>query len=127
VLITASKESVNILCQKVHDICKQGKSLNFYRLIARLRPITLGWANYFCFAEWKGTANSTNHKLFQQSLRPWVFCRKAKKKGRQWIKEKYVPSNKCWTYQGQKNKDNWILYGEIMEKNEKKSTFLPHL
>ena len=127
VLITASKESVNRLSQKVHDICKQGKSLNSYHLIERLRPITLGWANYFCFAEWKDTANSTNHKIFQQSLRPWVFRRKAKNKGRQWVKEKYFPSNRCWTYQGREYKDNWILYGEIMVKNVKKSNFLPHL
>lgn len=127
VLITASKESVNRLCQKVHDICKQSKSLTAYHLIERLRPITLGWANYFCLAEWKDTANSTNQKIFQQSLRPWVFRRKAKNKGRQWIKEKYFPSNRCWIYQGREYKDDWILYGEIMVKNVKKSLFLPHL
>ena len=125
--ITASKESINNMTKKVKTIANEMKSAGAYEFIKRIRPITLGWANYFCVGEWKETASKVNHKIFTQTLRPWVFRKKAKNKGRQWIKAKYFPNNQTWKFQGKEYQDNWVLYGKTKIKDKEVEIFLPHI
>jgi RNA-directed DNA polymerase len=60
-------------------------------------------------------------------IRSWVF-RRDRRNNRSYIKEKYFPSNKTYTFRNIEHQDNWILYGEEKDKNDKlKTIFLPRL
>ena len=114
------------LLLKIRSILQQGKSLSSYDLIDRLSPVIIGWARYYQYCDCSLTFNKLQHLIFQK-LRAWVF-RRDRRNGRIFIKEKYFPSNKTYTYFGVTHKSNWILTGQKIGKNSKSLTnFLPNL
>jgi RNA-directed DNA polymerase len=113
--IYPSKEKQLSIIKKIGDLCRKYRSISSYDLISFLRPIILGWANYYRFTECKEVFNKLDFKTFG-ILRAWVF-RRDKRNGRNEVKERYFPSGNVYKYDGCEYKDNWILVGK--KKDEK--------
>lgn len=126
VKIQPSRISQKRLLLKVRQILQNNKAISSYQLIEILRPVILGWANYYKYCECKKVFHKLTHLIFQK-LRAWVF-RRDTRNGRRVIKEKYFPSEKTYKFDGTTHKDNWILVGHQKgKKGIMKQNFLPHL
>lgn len=126
VKIHPSRKSQQKLLAKVKDILGKHKSVSSYDLIQMLRPVILGWANYFKYSECKKDFHTLTYKIFQK-IRAWVF-RRASRLGRKVIKEKYFPSGKTYQFDGSKHLDNWILSGKKKSKGGViDEAYLPHI
>ena len=124
--ITPSKNNQKLLLSKIKEIIQNNKAISSYQLIKKLRPIIVGWGNYFKFCESTTIYKNLSHRIFQK-LRAWVF-RRDTRSGRKSIKEKYFPKNKTWKFGNKIHKDNWILYGKAKDRNNQiVENFLPHL
>jgi RNA-directed DNA polymerase len=126
VKIHPSKTSCQKFLANVRQIIQENKAASAYQLIMKLRPVILGWANYFKYSECKQDFSSLTHKIFLK-LRAWVF-RRDTRNGRRFIKNKYFPSGNTYNFDGSAHKDNWILCGTY--KSKKKGTikaYLPHI
>jgi RNA-directed DNA polymerase len=126
VKIYPSRKSQAILLLKVRNIIQNNRSASAYNLILTLRPIIIGWANYFRFSECKQVFHKLTYLIFQK-LRAWVF-RRDTRNGRMKVKQRYFPSGKTYTYDGTRHQDNWILTGKQLGKDGKmKEIWLPHI
>jgi RNA-directed DNA polymerase len=124
--IEPSKDSCKFLLNKIKIIIKANRAISSYRLISILRPIIVGWANYYRYCECNNKFKTLTHKIFLK-LRAWVF-RRDTRSGRNTVKEKYFPSGRTYSFKGRNHKDNWILVGKEKEKDGKiKENFLPHI
>ena len=115
VKITPSKENVLRIAEKTRTIIQNNKAASAYRLIGKLRPVLLEWANYFKFCECKVTFSKVDSIIFQQ-LRAWIF-RRVVRQGRIKVKENYFPSGQIYTFQGRTYIANWILNGSKKSTN----------
>nr|AOC61653.1 putative reverse transcriptase, intron maturase and H-N-H endonuclease [Gloeotilopsis planctonica] len=125
VRITPTKENVSRITTKTRNIIQNNKAASAYELIGKLRPILLGWANYFQFCECKETFSKVDNIVYQQ-IRAWVF-RRAVRQGRIEVKNKYFPSEKLYNFQGRTYKANWILNGTKASKNKANTIYLPKI
>lgn len=126
VKIIPSKQSVLYIIHKTRTIIQSNKAASAYELICKLKPVLLGWANYYKFCECKPTFSKIDNLVYQQ-LRAWVF-RRAVRQGRQIVKQKYFPSGKQYTFQGHTYTGNWILNGtKRFNNNQIKTIFLPKI
>lgn len=124
--IQPSKKKQVELLNKVKNIVTKNKSVSSYDLIVMLRPVIIGWANYYRYCECKSVFSRLTHRIFQK-IRAWVF-RRDTRNGRLKIKQKYFPSGKEYKFDGRTYRDNWILKGtKILKQGEKKENFLPHI
>ena len=114
ILITPSKQSVERVMKKTRAIIQQNKGVSAYQLVGKLRPLHVGWANYFKYCECKKTFSKVDNLIYQK-LRAWTM-RRAIRQGRQKVKESYFPSNKTYGFQGRKYKANWVMFGEKKTK-----------
>lgn len=126
VKIHPSRNSQEKLLAKVKGILGKNKSANCFDLIMKLRPVIIGWANYFRYSECTKDFSTLTHKIFQK-VRAWVFRRDARN-GRRVVKEKYFPNGKCYQFDGEKHFDNWILNGKKkLKKGLVVEAYLPHM
>lgn len=126
VKITPSTEKQSALLQKVRKIIQLNKASSSYKLISILRPIIIGWANYYRYCECNDTFRKLTNAIFKK-IRAWVF-RRDTRNGRKIVKEKYFPNGKTYSFKGRNHQDNWILYGKQKSRNGKISeVFLPHM
>jgi len=126
VLITPSKKNVQQLLTKTRDIIQSNKSASAHKLCGLLRPIIMGWGNYFQYCECKETFRRADNMIYQQ-LRAWVL-RRAIRQGRIAVMEKYFPNGNSYTFQGRTYKANWVLYGETKtEKGTRTARHVPKL
>lgn len=126
VKITPSMEKQSALLKKVRKVLQLNKASSSYNLIRTLRPIIIGWANYYRYCECNDTFRKLTNAIFKK-IRAWVF-RRDTRNGRKIVKEKYFPSGKTYSFKGKNHKDNWILYGKQKSQNGKISEiFLPHI
>jgi group II intron reverse transcriptase/maturase len=125
VRITPSKENVMRITAKTRSIIQNNKAASAYELIGKLRPVLLGWANYFQFCECKDTFSKVDNLIYQQ-IRAWVF-RRAVRQGRIEVKNKYFPSDNTYKFQGRTYKANWILNGTKASKNKPIMVHLPKI
>lgn len=126
VKIYPSRMSQATLLLKVRNIIQNNRSASAYNLILTLRPIIIGWANYFRFSECSDVFRKLGHLIFQM-LRAWVF-RRDTRNGRIKVKERYFPSGKTYTYDGTDHQNNWILNGKQLDKDGKmKEIWLPNI
>ena len=126
VKITPSKENVKKLTDKTRNIIQNNKSASSYGLIYLLRPILIGWGNYFRYCECKETFSKVDNIIFNQ-IRAWVF-RRAVRQGRKTVKQKYFPEGRVYKFQNNIYKGNWILNGTRTLKGGKpRTTHLPKL
>ena len=126
VKITPSKENVKRLTDKTRNIIQNNKSASAYSLIYLLRPVLVGWGNYFRYCECKETFSKVDNVIFNQ-IRAWVF-RRAIRQGRKAVKQKYFPADRIYKFQNRTYKGNWILNGTRTLKGGKpRTTHLPKL
>jgi RNA-directed DNA polymerase len=126
VKITPSREKQRLFLLKIRKIIQTKRNVSSYTLVTTLRPIIIGWANYYRYCECKAVFSKLTNLIFQK-LRAWVF-RRDTRNGRLVIKEKYFPSGKEYSFKGNIYKDNWILNGTQKSKGGiKKEAFLPHI
>lgn len=124
-LIYASKANQKSFLEKIRQIIQSNKNNSAYSLILKLRPIVVGWGNYYRYCQCSELFSKMDH-LILNKLRAWMFRRD--NRARNVIKEKYFPSNKTYTYEEKRHKSNWVFYGEKTEQSGKvKTTFLPRL
>jgi len=126
VKIVGAKPNWLRFLEKVRKVIQSSKAFSSYDLIKMLRPICIGWANYYRYSECKDLFNKLDHMIFGM-LRAWVF-RRDTRNGRLKVKQKYFPQGCTYVYQGRSYTDNWILTGQIKKKNGMiDNTFLPRL
>nr|QKN19282.1 group II intron reverse transcriptase/maturase [Eudorina cylindrica] len=126
VKITPTSEKQSDLLKKVRKVIQLNKASSSYKLIRTLRPIIIGWANYYRYCECNDVLKKLTNAIFKK-IRAWVF-RRDTKNGRKIVKEKYFPSGKTYSFKGIKHQDNWILFGKQKSRNGKISeAFLPHM
>lgn len=125
VKIIPSKDNRMLLLDKVRNIIQNNKAVSSFILICMLKPIILGWANYFKYSECSKAFAKMGHLIFQK-LRAWVF-RRDTRNGRLKIKEKYFPKEKEYSFGGTTHKDNWTLCGQQKSKLGLKENFLPSI
>jgi RNA-directed DNA polymerase len=125
VKITPSKENVKKLTDKTRNIIQNNKSANSYSLIYLLRPVLIGWANYFCLCECKKTFNKVDNIVYNQ-LRAWVL-RRATRKGRISTMTKYFIANRQYRFQNKTFKGNWIFSGSQSKGGKPVNVFLPKI
>lgn len=126
VKIVPSKANCLRLLDKVRKVIGSAKAWSSYSLISVLKPICIGWANYYSFCECKDTFSKLNHMIFGM-LRAWAF-RRDTRNGRLNIKQKYFPTGCTYVFHGRNYSDNWVLVGETKKNDGSKiSNFLPHL
>jgi RNA-directed DNA polymerase len=125
VKIVPNKKSCLKLYEKVRKAVKNSRALSSYELISRLRPIIVGWGNYFRFSQCKRVFQKLEYNIFGM-IRAWAF-RRDTRKGRLTVKQKYFPSGQSFLFDGRTYKDNWILVGKIKKKGKLVQNFLPRL
>jgi RNA-directed DNA polymerase len=126
VKIVPAKPNCLRFLEKLRSVIKKAKAWPSYNLIRILKPIFIGWANYYRVCECKDVFSKLNSMIFGM-LRAWAF-RRDTRNGRLKIKQKYFPSGNTYQFHGRSYKDNWVLVGATKQKNGKKiNNFLPHL
>ena len=124
--IYPSRKSQATLLFNVQNIIQRNRSASTYNLILKLRPVIIGWANYFRFSECQRVFHKLTY-LIRQKLRAWVF-RRDTRNGRMKVKQWYFPSGKTYIYEGTIHQDNWVLTGIQRHKNGKmKEIWLPNM
>lgn len=124
--IYPEKSACKNLIKKIGNITTTNRAISTYDLIQILRPIIIGWGNYYSISECSSTFHKIDRDIFG-IIRSWVF-RRDRRNNRTFIKEKYFPSNKTYTFRNTKHKDNWILCGQNKLKNNQiKNVHLPRL
>jgi RNA-directed DNA polymerase len=124
--IYPSRKSQEGLLLKVRSIIQNNRSASAYNLINILRPVIIGWANYFKYSECSQVFHKLTH-LISQKIRAWVF-RRDTRNGKNEVKQRYFPSGKSYTFQGRRHSDNWVLNGKQLGKNgTSKNNWLPHI
>lgn len=126
VKIYPSRDSQARILNRIRKIVQDHKAVSSYSLILMLRPVIIGWANYFRYCECKSAFSKITH-LTSQKIRAWVF-RRDTRSGRLAIKQKYFPTGNSYPYDGSNHRDNWILVGRHKANSGKVQTnFLPHM
>ncbi len=124
--IIPQKEKCKRFLERVRNIVQKNKAASSYDLIRKLRPVILGWANYYKYCECKNTFSRMTHVIFQK-IRAWVF-RRDTRNGRKVVKEKYFPSGRTYKLYGIPHNDNWVLVGTKLSKGGKRvENDLPHM
>lgn len=124
--IYPAKTSIKSITTKIGTIARNNRSISSYDLIEILRPIILGWANYYKFCECKETFHKVDNIIWQV-IRSWVF-RRDRLHGRTTIKEKYFPSGRTYRFDNRIYIDNWILTGKKKNKDSQiKENWLPRI
>lgn len=126
VSITPEKGKRKRFVDRIKSILQKNRAVSSYDLIRKLRPVVIGWANYYKYCDCGDTFNKMTHLVFQK-IRAWVF-RRDTRNGREVVKEKYFPSGRTYNFLGTAHKDNWILTGTSLSKAGKKvENYLPHM
>jgi RNA-directed DNA polymerase len=126
VCIIPEKEKKKRFLARIKSIVQNNRAVSSYDLIRKLRPVIIGWANYYKYCECASTFHTMTHLIFQK-IRAWVF-RRDTRNGRLAVKQKYFPSGRTYSFLGVTHRDNWILTGESRSKAGKKvENYLPHM
>lgn len=121
VLIRPSTHSVKKLLDKLGLIIRRNKSSSSFDLIEKLRPVMVGWANYFRYSECASVFHKITHLIYLK-LRSWVFRRGART-GRLALRAKYFPNKGTYFFEGKTRRGNWVFVGK---KKSKDSNAIPH-
>nr|BDA98620.1 hypothetical protein [Proteomonas sp. NEIS-1375] len=121
-----SREGQALILLRVREIIQRNKAASSYRIITLLKPLVIGWGNYYRYSECTEVFSRISHLIYLK-LRAWVF-RRDKRHGRQIVKEKYFPTGNRYTFDGSEHLDNWTLIGkEKGKEGETKEDWLPKL
>ena len=109
VKITPSKEAVSRLTQKTHAIIVRRRTASAYDLIQTLRPVLIGWANYYRYCECSVAFSRVDNVVYQQ-LRAWTL-RRAVRKGRKATMQTYFPHDRTYVARGRIHRSSWVFSG----------------
>lgn len=123
-----STHSVNRILDKIGYIIRRNKASSSYDLIHKLRPVMIGWANYFRYSECISVFKKMSHAIFLK-LRAWVFRREKRgnKMGRYALRAKYFPNKGTYYFNGKERHGNWVFVGKKKAKDKVFYNFLPYL
>jgi len=127
--IRPSTQNIKRLLDKMGSIIRRNKASSSYDLIEKLRPILIGWANYFRTSECISVFKKVTHLIYLK-LRAWVFRREKRgnKMGRYALRSKYFPNKGTYYYDGKVHNGNWVFVGKKKTKDgASKWNFLPYL
>lgn len=119
--IYPQKSSVRRIIKKSNSIIFSNKAARAEWLILKLRPVTLGWANYYKYSECSKTFSTVDFLIWKM-LRKWIN-RRSTAGGRIKAWNKYFPGTDT-TYQKRVYKDNYVFKASS-DPNEK--AFLPKI
>lgn len=126
VKITPSKDNVKSLIDKTRKIIQNNKSASSFALIQLLRPVIIGWGNYYQYCECKNTFAKIDNVIYNQ-LRAWIL-RRAVRNGRIKTMRKYFLPDGEYKFQNKTFKANWVLCGTRLSKSGKSiDAFLPKM
>ena len=109
VKITPSKDAVSRLTRKTRAIVTGRRSASAYELIQTLRPVLLGWGNYYRYCECSVAFARVDNVVYQQ-LRAWAL-RRAVRVGRRTTMRKYFPHDRTYVSRGRRHRSSWIFSG----------------
>lgn len=123
--IYPSRKSLKQIATKIGQIIRQNRAASAYTLVLRLRPVIIGWCNYHKYSECSKTFEKLNFILYG-ALRHYVF-RRNRRKGREYLKQKFFPENLTVVYNGTTHTGNWIFAGKPKNVNSQDDPwyFLP--
>jgi len=126
--IRPSTQNVKKFMGKVGTIIRRNKASSSYDLIEKLRPLLVGWANYFRYSECKATFKKMTHLLYLK-IRAWVFRREKRgnKMGRHALRSKYLPNCGTFFFDGKVHRGNWVFVGKKNVNDKVVGNFLPYL
>ena len=126
--IRPSTQSVKKVLDKIGTIIRRNKASSSYDLIEKIRPIMIGWANFFRYSECIGVFRKMSHLIFLK-LRAWVFRREKRgnKMGRYALRSKYFPNRGTYYFNGKVHHGNWVFVGKKKTKDKVVHNFLPYL
>lgn len=125
ILIRPSTKSVKKLLDKVKVIIARNKASSSYDLIEKLRPVMVGWANYFRYSECSSVFGKITHLIFLK-LRAWVF-RRSVRVGREATRLRYFPPEGEYYFEGKPRRGSWVLVGKKKIREKVVYNFLPYL
>jgi RNA-directed DNA polymerase len=129
VKIYPQSEAQSRLLDKIRQILQKNKSSSAYNLINLLRPIIIGWGNYYRYSECKTVFNKLSYFIHEQ-IRAWVF-RRDRRNSRTEIKSRYFPEGRTYSFDKRNYANNWILNGKTKSSKSSKSVtlenYLPRL
>jgi len=114
ILICPSKKSIMRVTTKTRQIIQSNKAASAYQLAGKLRPLVVGWGNYFQYCECKETFSKVDNIIYQQ-LRAWAL-RRAVRQGRMVVMAKYFPKGNTYAFQGRSYSTNWVFSGDKKTK-----------
>jgi RNA-directed DNA polymerase len=117
--IYPQKSAVNRIIRKAHDIIFSNKAAKSEWLIVKLRPILLGWANYYKYSECSNTFHNLDFIIWKM-LKKWVN-RRATAGGRKKAWNNYFPGTPT-TFQGRNYLDKYVFKAS---SNKYEKVFLP--
>jgi RNA-directed DNA polymerase len=125
--ITPSKKSQEKYLSKIDTILSKNKSASAFNLIKLLKPVILGYGNYFKYCK-KTVIFSKLHNLVFDKLLSWVMRRRGKLNKTE-AREKYFPPNGGpYLFYGKSHHDRWTLVGtKRIDITSEQRLFLPSL
>ena len=117
--ITPSVDAVSRLTRKTHAIITRRRSASAYDLIQTLRPVLLGWANYYRYCECRPVFSRVDNVVYQQ-LRAWVL-RRANRVGRKATMRAYFVHDQTHVYRGRSHRSNWLFSGSRRDASAPRS------
>jgi RNA-directed DNA polymerase len=122
VRIYPQKQAQSRLLDKIRSKLQENKSTSAYNLIYLLRPIVIGWGNYYRYSECKTVFNKLSYYIHEQ-IRAWVF-RRDRRNSRTEIKSRYFPEGRTYTFDERSYSNNWILNGKTKNPKDFDPEFL---
>lgn len=110
-LIKPAKKSLKKHLAKLREVIKTNKQISAGKLILKLNPQILGWANYYRHVVSSKTFSQVDFALFR-ALWQWAR-RRHRNKGKWWVKEKYFPAAET---------RKWVFTGTIIGKQGESRT-----
>ena len=124
-LIYPSKKSQKRLIHKLSEIFHKSKASTQVDVIKRIRPITVGWSNFFKYVECKQTFSKLDFRTYGL-IRAWAY-RRHHKSGRKYAMNKYF-SGSPTIWKGTKYLDRWVFKCKYkLNEHTTEELFLPKL
>ncbi len=121
--IYPSKKSQVRLIEKLKINFNRLKTAPQHQLIKKLRPLIMGWANYYKYSECISVFNKIDYIIYKL-IRKWALRRH---QGRKYAMNKYFPGT-ITIWKNTKYTDKWIFKcKETHKNNQNKELILPKL
>jgi RNA-directed DNA polymerase len=123
--IYPSKDAQNRITSKIKQPFKHMQAASQYDLIKKLRPIVLGWANYYKYCECTKVFCKMDYVIYNL-IRTWAF-RRHRTTSREYAMHKYFPGTKT-VWKQKEHHDRWVFKcKEQIKGKETQEIILPKM